>query len=1223
MSECTNYSFNSLTSKTFELPSHDLINLSFRLWMVYSVNYSFYLYVDNELYLLIQTSLHSFTNDCSSYGSYKISENIVHSSSSVQITMVSDWQSWGFSEFNLNAINITQKIWELAYQSLNQIVFFSISQDDGWMTNGIVSQQREQCTDFNYLRSTGNYFIKDFVLQVHNKISLNLKVLIFNKASPTISIKIDNQQVATKSSNSYVQSSATICSKFIVIQLQISDFVHNNQNLRIEITTSADGTISWFGIRDFSLFTDIIEDYQCKDLNILPFDGCFSNQYDCNFGCSNCVKGICINCLDGWYLHTKNTCIPICGDNMLMLNEVCDDGNSIPYDGCHNCQFSCPLNCILCVFGTCQECQQSYFYIENRCISEYQISENFFEKIETGLFENWIYDLEKNDFQSENLVEQLEAGFFNNWSNYLEKNDYQCYQNLVEKLQTGFLNNWANYLEKNGYQCQNLRKQLEDDFFNNWINSLYQLDSQSEDLIEQLETGCFNNWSIYLETNDYQCYQSLVEKLQTGFFDYWTNYLEKHGFYCENLIKSLEAVFLNNLTNYLNQINFQSENFVEQLGTGFFNNWSIYLETNNFQCYQSLVEKLQTGFLNNWTNYVEKNGFQCENLIKQLAADFFNNMSNYLDQIDSQSEDLVEQLETGFFNNWSNYLEKNDYQCYQNLVEKLQTGFLNNWANYLEKNGYQCQNIRKQLEDDFFNNWTNSLDRFESQSEDLIEQLETGFFNNWINYLEKKGFQCQLTYQQQLILQQSQQYNLNQNNLYGLDIISSFSICYFSDNLIIQEQQQDSKTECKKGYKLSPSKRQCVEICNCQDLVSLQNNDCYNCVQNCQLECLICLQDKCYACFDGWQLVDHKCQQICGDKQVALYTYEQCDDGNQSIDDGCHECQFQCGLFCQFCDKELNCLKCEQNFNLVNNICQPICGDKIVITGLEECDDGNEIKYDGCYECQFQCSFGCKVCESGKCQDICKVEEEFINGQCILIVPFESEEIESIQSECKNNCLVCDGANCLLCKRDYILENNKCFSCGNGIITKDEECDDGNRINSDGCSKQCKIEKDWNCIDSLSFLSQCFPVAKISIVLLNSTFNSQYVKLSYSNQVKLNQQDINFLDFNVNSINVDPTYYNISIFPVMEIVSNETRFINYELKIEIYQQLSQNPILDVKVDLILLDENNLPVPPSSAQIVLTAPLVLNQAQVEVSQNFQKFGKFCYFCISSWVSLIIF
>jgi cysteine-rich repeat protein len=36
--------------------------------------------------------------------------------------------------------------------------------------------------------------------------------------------------------------------------------------------------------------------------------------------------------------------------------------------------------------------------------------------------------------------------------------------------------------------------------------------------------------------------------------------------------------------------------------------------------------------------------------------------------------------------------------------------------------------------------------------------------------------------------------------------------------------------------------------------------------------------------------------------------------------------------------------------------------------------------------------------------------------------------------------------------------------CGNGILTSDETCDDGNTLDGDGCSKDCKtIEKGWQC----------------------------------------------------------------------------------------------------------------------------------------------------------------
>ncbi|CAK81657.1 unnamed protein product, partial (macronuclear) [Paramecium tetraurelia] len=193
MNQCLNYYFNGLTSKTFELPLHDLINLSFKLWIKSSYQYKFYLYVDNNLQLLILTSQLSLTNNCPPYGSYQISQNIVHSSSSVQITMVSNENYWGFSEFNLNVENTTQNLWELVYQSFNKKVFSSISLDDGWMTNNIVSQQISSCTGFNFLRSQGDNLIKDFALKHHSMISFNLKVLIFNYPTSTAKIKIDNE----------------------------------------------------------------------------------------------------------------------------------------------------------------------------------------------------------------------------------------------------------------------------------------------------------------------------------------------------------------------------------------------------------------------------------------------------------------------------------------------------------------------------------------------------------------------------------------------------------------------------------------------------------------------------------------------------------------------------------------------------------------------------------------------------------------------------------------------------------------------------------------------------------------------------------------------------------------------------------------------------------------------------------------------------------------------
>ena len=36
-------------------------------------------------------------------------------------------------------------------------------------------------------------------------------------------------------------------------------------------------------------------------------------------------------------------------------------------------------------------------------------------------------------------------------------------------------------------------------------------------------------------------------------------------------------------------------------------------------------------------------------------------------------------------------------------------------------------------------------------------------------------------------------------------------------------------------------------------------------------------------------------------------------------------------------------------------------------------------------------------------------------------------------------------------------------TCGDGIIERSEQCDDGNTTNADGCSRLCQIEANWDC----------------------------------------------------------------------------------------------------------------------------------------------------------------
>jgi len=95
-----------------------------------------------------------------------------------------------------------------------------------------------------------------------------------------------------------------------------------------------------------------------------------------------------------------------------------------------------------------------------------------------------------------------------------------------------------------------------------------------------------------------------------------------------------------------------------------------------------------------------------------------------------------------------------------------------------------------------------------------------------------------------------------------------------------------------------------------------------------------------------------RCSSVCGDG-VRLTAYEQCDDMNLAINDGCSDsCTIEVGWHCQ---GGSNAPIQEADANM--DICEPICGDKLRV-GSEirtlKCDDGNRNNQDGC-------SAGCNI----------------------------------------------------------------------------------------------------------------------------------------------------------------------------------------------------------------------------------------------------------------------
>jgi len=106
------------------------------------------------------------------------------------------------------------------------------------------------------------------------------------------------------------------------------------------------------------------------------------------------------------------------------------------------------------------------------------------------------------------------------------------------------------------------------------------------------------------------------------------------------------------------------------------------------------------------------------------------------------------------------------------------------------------------------------------------------------------------------------------------------------------------------------------------------------------------------------------------------------------------------------CPVELrNVWDCNQNNLIVG--CVPRCGDSIIISP-EECDDGNNLRNDGCFNCKLESGWSC--------------EQTFGN----------------LSASCEP-------------------------ICGDQQLKGDEECDDGNEKNGDGCSQTCQVEAGWTC----------------------------------------------------------------------------------------------------------------------------------------------------------------
>ncbi len=232
-----------------------------------------------------------------------------------------------------------------------------------------------------------------------------------------------------------------------------------------------------------------------------------------------------------------------------------------------------------------------------------------------------------------------------------------------------------------------------------------------------------------------------------------------------------------------------------------------------------------------------------------------------------------------------------------------------------------------------------------------------------------------------------------------------------------------------------------------------------------------CITEYGYTCpSDGGECSEVQVDvSLCGNSE--LDPGEICDDGNKTDGDGCSAvCNIEPGYICETVGE--SCKKDEEYVNL--------CGNK-VIDADEACDDGNAVDGDGC-------SSDCRSIESGyKCPDageLCVLEscgngvldpgEDCDDGASSVdysFMPGGCTELCRLAHYCGDGIVDKDHEQCdnggINNPDDYngcslFCEHGNLY-CGDGRITHQVTCDDGNDVSGDGCSSECKLELGYLC----------------------------------------------------------------------------------------------------------------------------------------------------------------
>ncbi|EAS00755.2 zinc finger lsd1 subclass family protein (macronuclear) [Tetrahymena thermophila SB210] len=230
-----------------------------------------------------------------------------------------------------------------------------------------------QCEDTDFIEFDNKYILsstsqnensylkRDFEIPIpHYKISLSFEILLLNsmEKNNAINIQYDGMQGGIIIFDHEQARPYCFKGQNQILEFYQMSFIHNTQNLVLNLTRLAQPGSNDIAPYDFALKNIFIEVHQCHQ--------------SCS-KCSGPSHNECTACPEGASL-TDNTCT--CQNGKLFLNYKCVDQCSYKYIQDHssqsciqnNCNISQCSQCDSDKFNYCELCQSDFFNYEGQCI---------------------------------------------------------------------------------------------------------------------------------------------------------------------------------------------------------------------------------------------------------------------------------------------------------------------------------------------------------------------------------------------------------------------------------------------------------------------------------------------------------------------------------------------------------------------------------------------------------------------------------------------------------------------------------------------------------------------------------------------------------------------------------------------------------------------------------------------------------------------------------------